>query len=81
MKGYKILNAVGIGTGKSGTGTLAFLDCHPDIVSRAFEPNAYPVTTHSGKVLFYCIFIRSFRYISYLIPSFHFPYINCFMTK
>lgn len=35
-------DAIGIGVGKSGTGTLAFLDCHPNIVFRSTEPNAFP---------------------------------------
>lgn len=35
--------AIGIGTAKSGTGTLAFLDCHPDIVYKDREPEAYPL--------------------------------------
>ena len=46
----KLPNAIGIGTGKSGTGTLAFLDCHPDIVFRAFEPNVYPTKTNGDSI-------------------------------
>ena len=35
-------SAIGLGTHKSGTGALAFLDCHPDLVIRILEPNAFP---------------------------------------
>lgn len=38
----RLPDAIGIGVAKAGTGSLAFLDCHPDIVFRAFEPDAYP---------------------------------------
>ena len=34
-------DAIGIGVGKSGTGTLSFLDCHPNLVFRSNEPFAY----------------------------------------
>ena len=34
-------DGIGIGVGKSGTGSLAFLDCHPQIVFRAQEPTGY----------------------------------------
>ena len=41
---YKRLpDAVGLGTHKSGTGALAFLDCHPNLVIRVLEANAFPI--------------------------------------
>ena len=36
-------DAIGIGTAKSGTGSIAFLDCHSKIRFRAFEPNVFPI--------------------------------------
>ena len=30
-------NVISIGFGKCGTGSLAFIDCHPDLVFRAVE--------------------------------------------
>ena len=36
-KKERLPDAIGIGVGKSGTGTLAFLDCHPNIVFRSTE--------------------------------------------
>ena len=38
----RLPDAIGIGVAKAGTGALAFLDCHPKIVFRAYEPNVYP---------------------------------------
>ena len=40
----RLPDAIDIGVAKAGTGSLAFLDCHPDIVFRAFEPDAYPTS-------------------------------------
>ena len=34
-------DAIGIGFAKCGTGSLAFLDCHPSIVFRKNEPNFF----------------------------------------
>jgi hypothetical protein len=44
QKKQRLPNAIGLGTHKSGTGALAFLDCHPNLVIRILEPNAYPLT-------------------------------------
>ena len=38
----RLPDAICLGTHKSGTGALSFLDCHPNIVLRLLEPNAYP---------------------------------------
>ena len=35
-------DAISIGVGKSGTGSIAFLDCHSKIRFRALEPNVFP---------------------------------------
>ena len=42
----RLPDAIAIGAGKCGTGSLAFLDCHPDIRFRNYEPNAYPRDRH-----------------------------------
>ena len=34
-------DAIGIGVPKAGTGTLSFLDCHPDVAYRDHEPNMF----------------------------------------
>lgn len=34
-------DAIGFGFGKCGTGSLAFLDCHPSIVFRKLEPSFF----------------------------------------
>ena len=36
-------DAIGIGIAKSGTGSLAFLDCHSKIRFRAYEPGVFPI--------------------------------------
>ena len=42
----RLPDAIAIGAGKCGTGSLAFLDCHPDIRFRNYEPNAYSRDRH-----------------------------------
>lgn len=32
---------IAIGTAKCGTGSLAFIDCHPNVVFREFEPDFF----------------------------------------
>ena len=47
----RLPNAIGIGTHKSGTGALSFLDCHPELTIRILEANAY---TYEDKLYFEC---------------------------
>ena len=37
----RVPSAIGIGMAKCGTGTLGFLDCHPNIVFRGTEPRYF----------------------------------------
>ena len=45
-------DAIGIGIGKAGTGSLAFLDCHPNVVFRAYEPDVYPMNEYGNLLKF-----------------------------
>jgi len=36
-------DAIAIGTAKCGTGSLTFIDCHPEITFRHYEPDFYNV--------------------------------------
>lgn len=47
----RLPNAIGIGTHKSGTGALSFLDCHPELTIRILEANAY--TQQADNKLYY----------------------------
>ena len=42
----RLPDAIAIGAAKGGTGSLSFLDCHPDIRFRLYEPDAYPRGRH-----------------------------------
>jgi len=39
--GHLKTGVIAIGTGKCGTGSLEFIDCHPDVVFRNWEPIFY----------------------------------------
>ena len=41
-------DAIGIGIAKSGTGSMAFLDCHSKIRFRALEPGVFPLKRFDG---------------------------------
>ena len=59
----RLPNAVGLGTHKSGTGALAFLDCHPNLVLRALEANAFPNRDgEKAQKLTKMVDLKSFRH-------------------
>ena len=56
MERKRFPDAIGIGIAKSGTGSMAFLDCHSKIRFRALEPAVFPlqctgVKCRAGKEL------------------------------